>query len=270
MARRNLVRPGWVLLTLLVLLSLMLPQVAYAQSAVHVVRRGENLTRIAQRYGTTVQAIVALNGLKNANFVWVGQRLRIPSGGSSTRGGGGTSASSTVHVVRRGENLSMLARRYGTSVSALVQANSLRNANYIWVGQRLRIPRASGGGTAPVSGGGARWIDVDLSSQTVLARVGDQIVRRMLVSTGLARTPTPVGRYRVYSKYRSVNMSGPGYYLPNVPHTMFFYGSYALHGTYWHSNFGHPMSHGCINLTKADASWLYQWTATGTLVVIHW
>jgi lipoprotein-anchoring transpeptidase ErfK/SrfK len=51
---------------------------------------------------------------------------------------------------------------------------------------------------------------------------------------------------------------------------MFFYAGYALHGTYWHNNFGHPMSHGCINLTRADAAWLYSWTPMGTKVVIHW
>jgi lipoprotein-anchoring transpeptidase ErfK/SrfK len=92
----------------------------------------------------------------------------------------------------------------------------------------------------------------------------------MVVSTGISRYPTPPGRYRIYAKYPSVTMSGPGYYLPGVPHTMFFYRGYALHGTYWHNNFGRPMSHGCINLTRSDAAWLYSWAPTGTLVVIHW
>jgi lipoprotein-anchoring transpeptidase ErfK/SrfK len=92
----------------------------------------------------------------------------------------------------------------------------------------------------------------------------------MVVSTGIARYPTPTGRFRIYAKYPSVHMSGPGYSLPGVPHTMFFYKGYALHGTYWHNNFGRPMSHGCINLTRADAAWLYGWSPVGTLVVIHW
>jgi lipoprotein-anchoring transpeptidase ErfK/SrfK len=173
--------------------------------------------------------------------------------------------------VRRGENLTLIARRYGTSVQAIVSANGLRNANYIWVGQRLRIPGGSstgGGGTkAPT---GSKWIEIDLSSQRTYARLGNSVVRTMVVSTGKARTPTPTGTFRIQSKYRSVNMSGPGYYFRGVPHTMFFYRGYALHGTYWHNNFGQPMSHGCVNLTRADAEWLYGWAPKGTKVVVHW
>jgi len=114
-----------------------------------------------------------------------------------------------------------------------------------------------------------KWIEVDLSSQTTRARIGNKVVRTMRVSTGTRYHPTPTGRFRIYAKYRAVTMSGPGYRLPGVPHTMFFYRGYALHGTYWHNNFGHPMSHGCINLKRADAAWLYRWAPRGTLVVIH-
>ena len=108
-----------------------------------------------------------------------------------------------------------------------------------------------------------------LNSQRVIAHQGNTVVRRMVVSTGLARYPTPTGRFRIYAKYPSVTMSGPGYYLRGVPHTMFFYAGYALHGTYWHDKFGRRMSHGCINLTRGDAAWLYRWAPSGTLVVIH-
>jgi LysM repeat protein len=250
--------------------------------SVYVVRRGDTLYSIARRYSTSVQAIVNANGLRNASFIYSGQRLTIPgSGGSSSsgsgtssRGGGAAPSSGAVHVVRRGETVSSIAWRYGTSVAAIASANGLRNPSLIYVGQRLTIPSggsSSGGSyTAPSSGGGAKWIDVDLSSQTVRAYQGNTAIRAMVVSTGIARYPTPLGRYRIYSKYPSVNMSGPGYYLPGVPHTMFFYRGYALHGTYWHSNFGTPMSHGCINLTRSDAAWLYSWAPVGTSVVIHW
>ncbi|MDX1378970.1 MAG: L,D-transpeptidase, partial [Anaerolineales bacterium] len=71
-------------------------------------------------------------------------------------------------------------------------------------------------------------------------------------------------------KYRSNKMSGPGYYLPDVPYIMYFHGSYGLHGTYWHNNFGTPMSHGCVNLTIEDAGWLYNWASIGTLVNVHY
>jgi lipoprotein-anchoring transpeptidase ErfK/SrfK len=114
-----------------------------------------------------------------------------------------------------------------------------------------------------------RWIDVDLSHQRLTAYEGQTVVRTTLVSTGLARTPTPVGRYQIQTKLRHDDMSGSGYYLPNVPYTMYFYRGYALHGTYWHNNFGHPMSHGCINLPTPEAEWLFNWAEVGTLVHIH-
>ena len=118
--------------------------------------------------------------------------------------------------------------------------------------------------------GNVRWIDVDLSSQTLTAYEGQTAVRTTLVSTGLPRTPTPVGLYRIWIKLRYDAMSGPGYYLPNVPYTMYFYRGYGLHGTYWHSNFGHPMSHGCVNLPTPEAEWLFNWAEVGTLVNVHW
>ena len=248
---------------------------AASGGGVHVVQRGETLYSIARRYGTSAAALAAANGLSNANLIYVGQRLRVSGGAAPAAGGtsGSAPATGAVHVVQRGETLASIARRYGTTVSALVSANGLSNANFIYVGQRLRIAGGGGGGgggaVAP-STGGTRWIDVDLSEQTVRAYAGNSAVRAMVVSTGTSRYPTPPGRFRIYAKYASTTMSGPGYYLTGVPHTMYFYRGYALHGTYWHNNFGTPMSHGCINLTRADAAWLYSWAPMGTEVVIHW
>lgn len=130
-----------------------------------------------------------------------------------------------------------------------------------------------------------KWIDVDLTNQWLTAYEGDTPVFEASVSTGLARTPTLVGEYRIYWKLTASDMVGPGYNLPAVPYTMYFYGGYALHGTYWHNNFGQPMSHGCVNLRTEDAEWLFNWADPpvpagrnhvrssranpGTLVVIH-
>jgi lipoprotein-anchoring transpeptidase ErfK/SrfK len=102
----------------------------------------------------------------------------------------------------------------------------------------------------------------------------------------LPGTPTVVGQFRIYWKLLASDMAGPGYYLPGVPYTMYFYRGYALHGTYWHNNFGRPMSHGCVNLRTADAQWLFNWSDPslpagvsqtqsssanpGTLVVVHY
>lgn len=120
------------------------------------------------------------------------------------------------------------------------------------------------------SGDGTRWIDVDLTNQRVYAYEGDVIVNSFIVSTGTWATPTVTGQYKIYVKYRSAKMSGPGYYLPNVPYIMYFYKGYGLHGTYWHNNFGTPMSHGCVNLRTDDAAWLFNWASVGTLVNVHY
>jgi lipoprotein-anchoring transpeptidase ErfK/SrfK len=114
-----------------------------------------------------------------------------------------------------------------------------------------------------------RWIDVDLSDQMVYAYESDQIVNSFLVSTGTWKHPTVTGQFHIYVKFRYTDMHGPDYFLPDVPYTMYFYKGYGLHGTYWHHNFGTPMSHGCINLRTEDASWLYYWAEVGTLVNIH-
>jgi lipoprotein-anchoring transpeptidase ErfK/SrfK len=118
-------------------------------------------------------------------------------------------------------------------------------------------------------GANERWIDVDLSQQRTYAYEGNQQVRTFVVSTGTWAHPTVTGVFHIYVKYRSTLMVGPGYYLPNVPYTMYFYKGYGLHGTYWHHNFGTPMSHGCVNLKTADAAWLYQWASVGTIVNVH-
>ncbi|MFZ5917898.1 MAG: L,D-transpeptidase family protein [Chloroflexota bacterium] len=114
-----------------------------------------------------------------------------------------------------------------------------------------------------------RWIDIDLSEQRLAAYVGSVPVYAVRVSTGIPSLPTRQGQFRIYRKYSSTTMSGPGYYLPGVPWTMYYDGSYAIHGTYWHNNFGRPMSHGCVNLPTPDAEWLFHWAAEGTWVVIH-
>jgi lipoprotein-anchoring transpeptidase ErfK/SrfK len=114
-----------------------------------------------------------------------------------------------------------------------------------------------------------RWIDVDLSDQTLIAYQGQTPIRRFLVSTGRQWTPTPTGQFRVYVKFVSDDMQGADYYLPDVPYVMYFYRGYGIHGTFWHENFGHPMSHGCVNLPPSDAEWLFNWASVGSLVNIH-
>lgn len=138
-------------------------------------------------------------------------------------------------------------------------------------GRKNKVPKASYSYPGRPSNVDAneRWIDVDLSSQRVYAYQGDELQNAFIVSTGTWQHPTVTGTYKVYVKYRSAPMSGPGYYLPNVPYIMYFYKGYGLHGTYWHNNFGTPMSHGCVNLRTDEAKWLYNFASVGTVVNVH-
>lgn len=115
-----------------------------------------------------------------------------------------------------------------------------------------------------------RWIDVNLSEQQIYAYEGDVLVNSFIVSTGVYGTPTVTGEFHIYVKVPMQDMSGPGYYLPDVPWVMFFHDDYGFHGTYWHNNFGTPMSRGCVNLRTEDAEWLYHWASVGTSVVVHY
>ena len=113
--------------------------------------------------------------------------------------------------------------------------------------------------------GGEKWIEVNLSDQKLYAWIGDQLVNEFLVSSGIRIYPTITGVFRMWARTPSQTMSGGDlasgtyYNLPNVQWVQYFYGEYAFHGTYWHNNFGTPMSHGCVNLTIEDAEWLFYW-----------
>jgi lipoprotein-anchoring transpeptidase ErfK/SrfK len=119
-------------------------------------------------------------------------------------------------------------------------------------------------------GGGDHWIDIDLTRQMAFAYEGDVLVRSFMVSTGTWQHPTVTGTYQIYVMYEYADMAGPGYYLPSVPYVMYFYKGYGLHGTYWHSNFGTPMSHGCVNFATEDAGWVFSFVEVGTVVHVHY
>ncbi|OUC15946.1 MAG: hypothetical protein B0A82_04110 [Alkalinema sp. CACIAM 70d] len=114
-----------------------------------------------------------------------------------------------------------------------------------------------------------RWIEIDLSSQRLIAWEGKRWVDAKIVSTGKASTPTRTGVFEIQEKFRSVTMKGADYEVPDVPHAMFYSGNYAIHGAYWHSSFGTPVSHGCVNMAPDAAQWLYSWARVGTPIVIH-
>lgn len=134
---------------------------------------------------------------------------------------------------------------------------------------RTQVPQEDNIDIPPVASS-ENWVDVNLSKQTAYAYTGHKLIRSFLVSTGIWQHPTVTGEFNIYVKYRYALMTGPGYYLPDVPYVMYFYKGYGLHGTYWHHNFGTPMSHGCINFSIPDAAWLFDFADVGTLVNIHY
>lgn len=114
-----------------------------------------------------------------------------------------------------------------------------------------------------------KHIYVDLTNQTLYAYDGKTLFMKTYISTG-KWGPTPTGTFKIWIKLRATRMTGGTgqdfYDLPNVPYVMYFYNNqvpksdgYALHGAYWHNNFGNPMSHGCVNLRIDDAHKLYDW-----------
>lgn len=118
-------------------------------------------------------------------------------------------------------------------------------------------------GTTTTSGE-EKWIEVTLSDQRLRAWEGNRIVMEFPISSG-KWAPTPQGTYNIWHKTRNQTMSGGSkelgtyYNLSNVPNNMFFYKGYAIHGAYWHNNFGQPMSHGCVNSPLAYAAQLFDW-----------
>ncbi|MDO8429322.1 MAG: L,D-transpeptidase [Candidatus Daviesbacteria bacterium] len=110
-----------------------------------------------------------------------------------------------------------------------------------------------------------KWIEVSLAEQKLRAWDGQNIVMEFPISSGLWNQ-TPKGDFRIWYKTRSQRMKGGSkelgtfYDLPNVPHNMFFYKGFAIHGAYWHNNFGQPMSHGCVNSPLSSVAELFEWT----------
>jgi len=181
------------------------------------------------------------------------------------------SGQTTTYTVQPGQELGLIAKEYGVDIQDIVRLNNLTNPDLLYIGQELIIPSAGvyqptqADAPAPPTTSG-KSIVVSTERQRIFAYENGQLVRSHLVSTGLVNTPTVKGDYSVYVKYQADDMAGPGYFLPQVPYTMYFYKGYGIHGTYWHNNFGRPMSHGCVNLPTSEAQWFFDWASVGTPV----
>jgi hypothetical protein len=124
-----------------------------------------------------------------------------------------------------------------------------------------------------------KWVDISLANQTLTLWEGDVPVYATLVSTGRdgmgepgKTLSTPQGIFRVFQKHVTTTMDSDvadhEFELRDVPWVMYFKGGYALHGAYWHDDFGRPRSHGCVNLAPIDARFVFQWASPG--VPEHW
>jgi LysM repeat protein len=255
-----------------------------AGGGTYTVKPGDTLSAIAVRYNTTIDRLMALNGISNARYIYPGQVLRV-GGSAPASSGGGAAASSApaVYTVRRGDSLSAIAARYGTTVAALMAANALTRPNLIVVGQRLRIPGGSGGAAAgantyQASGSGLRFM-VSISQQRCQLMSGNKVLNNWRCSTGRQGSGTKAGTFRIQSKIRNAWGSRWGFWMP------YWLGIYwagksenGIHGqpwwpkggTVWAGLVGTPITYGCVMLDNTAAAALYNVAYIGMPVTIRY
>ncbi len=282
----------------------------------YTVRPGDSLFRLARSHGISAARLMSINGLTLTRWLYVGQVLLLPGAPAAApqpaqpvpallpsppeaalQPGRTQSVNHTVHA---GQSVSKVAEQYGVTPAAIARLNGLTIHSVLEVGQTLRIPSEDAleliesmyPRLDPVQypSSTERWVEVDLSEQLAIAYEGTNPIKAFVISTGVGNTPTVTGTFRIWAKIAMQDMSGGSraagnyYHLKDVPNVQFFYRGFGFHGTYWHSNFGTPMSRGCVNMTKEDAKWLFEWTSPavydddylfstnanpGTLVMVH-
>lgn len=104
-------------------------------------------------------------------------------------------------------------------------------------------------------------IEISLADQLLMAFENGEMIFTTRISSGTGgERATPRGKHHIVFKSPSRHMRGDDYDLPGVPFDCYFWGSVAIHGAYWHNDFGRPRSHGCVNLPPAAARWIFRWT----------
>jgi lipoprotein-anchoring transpeptidase ErfK/SrfK len=275
---------------------------------VYLAQPGDSLASVAAKFKTTTARLAELNQRSPSSVLHAGQPLRVPEvTGVKFEAFQGDAipvpGNYTVHILQPGESAASVAQAYGTSIRRILQINKITDASLLKPDMRLVVPPPSfaelfadlplgseGYPLYPVIPTQEKWISVDLDHQRTFAWEGNKLIKSFPISSGKARTPTVTGVFRIWGKIAAQRMEGGSraagdyYNLPNVQWVQYFYQDYSFHGTYWHNNFGTPMSHGCVNMTNADAKWLYDWASPtvedyrwhttghddpGTLVVVY-
>jgi LysM repeat protein len=248
----------------------------------YTVRRGDTLSGIALRHGTTVAAIMRANNLRSS-IIYAGQRLKVSGATSSSaaaQSGASQSSSGGTYTVRRGDTLLRIAARQGTTVAAIMQANGLRSS-VIYVGQRLKVPGASSSATAgqaTASRGGKRIV-IDLSAQRMYVYQNGQLLWNWVVSTGRPGQATVVGHYKVLNKIPNAyaytwNLQMPYwlgiYWAGSLQNGIHALPIQANGQRLWAGYLGQRVSFGCIILGTQNAKTLYNWARVGTPVDVVW
>jgi lipoprotein-anchoring transpeptidase ErfK/SrfK len=167
----------------------------------------------------------------------------------------------------------LLADKYQISQEPVAQGDIPTYSEDLFIPPPPTVPGIKSGVEAPANG--ERWIEINLTQQYMIAWQGDVAVMETYVSTGTEQFATPPGTFYINSKVPSQTMDGvlggEDYNVPDVPDVMYFTDrGHAIHGAYWHNNFGAPMSHGCVNVPLGTSTWLYEWASTGTRVEIQY
>jgi LysM repeat protein len=269
-----------------------------SRPASYTVQPGDTLASIARKFGVSTASLQQANGIRNADQIWVGQKLVIPGGASGSNPSpakptakpsasqptpGPTAEApaqppaQVIHVVRAGETLSQIAKRYGVSVDALVSENGLGSPDMIRVGMRLIIPGKGGATTGSV--GRATKFVASISQQRCWLYSGETVIARWICSTGRRGAATRPGSYKIQSKLPKAYGSTWNIWMP------FWLGIYwagasenGIHGlpwdaktgvTIWSGNVGSPITFGCVMLDNVNAKMLYDMAWIGMPVIVR-
>ena len=262
----------------------------------YTVQPGDTIFLLAGKHGISLSRLMSINGFSSEEWLQVGQELLVPHAlAPAPQPAHLVSALQpappiaemqpgqirpAVHTVQTGELLADIAEWYGVNPAALARLNGLQNDSIPEPGRALRVPSVDAlellqGMSQRLAQAryptlAERWIEVDLKEQLAIAYEGVIPVRVFVISSGVEDSPTITGAFRIWVKIAMQDMrggsraAGDAYHVTEVRNVQYFHEDYGFHGTYWHSNFGTPMSRGCVNMTEEDAKWLFDW-ATPTM-----